>query len=234
MAYLDNSSITVDAILTKKGRELLARGRDEFKITQYAFADDEVDYRLWNPDHPLGTAYYGISIENTPITEASPDETQVMKYKLITLPRATARVPRVDVGITSVTLNAGQTQIFTPTTLNIVDGDSIFGYTAVLSDSDGGVLRVVRSIGSTGTTSRLSGGSTSAIDPTVPVFIGDLESAQSVAVTGDQFEFRAATLLTDKTVTITFIGNETGGSTSVQVTIVGSSAATTITSTTTL
>ena len=46
MGYLDNSSITVDAILTKKGREVLARGRNEFNITQFALSDDEVDYDL--------------------------------------------------------------------------------------------------------------------------------------------------------------------------------------------
>jgi len=32
MGFLDNTSITVDAILTKKGRELLARGKNKFKI----------------------------------------------------------------------------------------------------------------------------------------------------------------------------------------------------------
>jgi len=35
MGFLDNTSVTVDAILTKKGRELLARGQDEFRITKY-------------------------------------------------------------------------------------------------------------------------------------------------------------------------------------------------------
>ena len=54
MGYLDNSSITVDAILTKKGREMLAKGRDNFIISQFALADDEIDYELWNPAHPLG------------------------------------------------------------------------------------------------------------------------------------------------------------------------------------
>ena len=62
MGYLNNSSVTVDAILTKKGRELLAEGRDSFRITQFAIADDEIDYDLWNPDHPLGSNYYGIII----------------------------------------------------------------------------------------------------------------------------------------------------------------------------
>ncbi len=57
MGYLNNSVITVDAILTKKGRELLAQGRGNFNITQFALSDDEVDYDLWNP-------VYGIPIES--------------------------------------------------------------------------------------------------------------------------------------------------------------------------
>ena len=89
MGYLDNSSVTVDAILTLKGRELLAKGGNAFQITQFALGDDEIDYSLWNPDHPLGTAYYGTIIENMPITEAIPDETQALKYKLISLPKQT-------------------------------------------------------------------------------------------------------------------------------------------------
>jgi len=59
MGYLDNSIVTVDAILTKKGRELLARGDGSFKITQFALADDEIDYTLYNPLHPSGSAFYG-------------------------------------------------------------------------------------------------------------------------------------------------------------------------------
>jgi hypothetical protein len=51
MGFLDNTSITVDAILTKKGRELLARGQNEFKITKFALADDEVDYSLYDTSH---------------------------------------------------------------------------------------------------------------------------------------------------------------------------------------
>ena len=74
MGYLNNSTITVDAILTKKGRELLARGQNDFKITQFAVADDEIDYDLWNPAHTLGTNYYGAVIEGMPVLEALPDE----------------------------------------------------------------------------------------------------------------------------------------------------------------
>lgn len=96
MSYLNNSSITVDAILTKKGRELLAQGRNAFNITKFALADDEIDYDLWNPSHPGGTDYYGATIENLPILQAVPDETQALKYKLITMPPGTTHIPYID------------------------------------------------------------------------------------------------------------------------------------------
>ena len=62
MGFLDNTTTTVDEILTKKGRELLARGQNEFNITKYV--DDEVDYNLWDTSHPNGTNFYGAVIEN--------------------------------------------------------------------------------------------------------------------------------------------------------------------------
>lgn len=96
MSYLNNSSITVDAILTKKGRELLAQGRNAFNITKFALADDEIDYDLWNPSHPGGTDYYGATIENLPILQAVPDETQALKYKLITMPAGTTHIPYIN------------------------------------------------------------------------------------------------------------------------------------------
>ena len=198
MGYLNNSSITVDAILTKKGRQLLARGRDEFKITQFALADDEIDYDLWNNDHPLGTAYYGITIENLPMIEALPDETQMMKYKLVTLPSRSTRIPVISVQNQFITLTGGGTAAIAPYTRNFNMGNQTFGYTAILSDSDAAWLRVTRSSGYRG------GGAT------VPAFIGDNESAQTVTVQGLAFEIIAkAQPLDDKKATITIIGNET-------------------------
>ena len=67
MGYLDNSSITVDAILTKRGRELLARNDGSFNITQFALGDDEIDYTLFNENHPNGSQYSGEAIENMPL-----------------------------------------------------------------------------------------------------------------------------------------------------------------------
>ncbi len=137
MGYLDNSIVTVDAILTKKGRELLARGDGSFKITQFALADDEIDYTLYNPSHPSGSALYGEAIENMPLLEAFPDETQIMKYKLTTLPRGTSKLPVLDLGFASITLKQGASLAITPQTLNYLGATSIFetdGYTATIAD----------------------------------------------------------------------------------------------------
>jgi hypothetical protein len=206
MGYLNNSTITVDAILTKKGRELLARGRDEFKITQFALADDEVDYDLYNPEHPLGNAYYGAAIENMPIVEALADETQMLKYKLVTLPKGTARIPVVSVGQTTIELQSNESVTITPQTVNFQGGNRRFGYTAILSDSDVAEIVAVRGVRDQAAS--------------VPQFIGDSEAAQSITVSGVQFEITAKELLTaDRSITILFIGNETGGRASVTLTV---------------
>lgn len=138
MGYLNNKTVTVDAILTKKGRELLARNDGSFRITQFSLSDDEVDYTLYNPNHPSGSAFYGEAIENMPIIEAFPDETQDMKYKLITLPRGTAKLPVLEVGYTTITLKQGSSLSITPQTLNYLGTNSTFeasGYVATIGDS---------------------------------------------------------------------------------------------------
>ena len=73
MGYLDSTTITVDAILTKRGRELIARNDGSFKITQFALGDDEIDYTMFNENHPNGSQYSGEAIENMSIIEAIPD-----------------------------------------------------------------------------------------------------------------------------------------------------------------
>jgi hypothetical protein len=136
MGYLNNSVITVDAILTTKGRQLLAKNDGSFRITQFALADDEIDYTMYNPDHPSGSAYYGEAILNMPLLEAFPEETQVMKYKLTTLPRGTARLPILDLGYTSIVIKQGASLAITPQTLNYFGGNTFesAGYTATIAD----------------------------------------------------------------------------------------------------
>ena len=99
MSYLSSTSVVVDAILTKKGRELLARNDGSFSITQFSVSDDEIDYSLYNPNHPSGSAFYGEAIENMPVLQAYPNDQEIMKYKLLTLPRGTAKLPVLDLGL---------------------------------------------------------------------------------------------------------------------------------------
>ena len=126
MGYLNNQVVTVDAILTKKGRELMARNDGSFQITQFSLADDEIDYTLYNPTHPSGSAYYGEAIDNMPLLEAFPTETQIMKYQLTTLPRGTAKLAVLDLGYSAITLKQGASLAITPQTLSYLGNATAF------------------------------------------------------------------------------------------------------------
>ena len=207
MGYLNNTQIVVDAILTKKGRELLAKGEDQFKITQFALADDEVDYLLWNPAHPKGTDFYGEAIDNLPMIEANPDETQIMRYKLVTLPKSTAKMPMVTIvgGPFSFT-NPGDTIPFEPQTTGGLSNDTL-GYTVILHDSDSAVLDVLEPApGFTGAT--------------IPTFLSDDDQKQSISAVGLKFQLTSKSQPnSDLKTKLTVVGNETGGTTTIDVTI---------------
>ena len=120
MGYLDNSSITVDAILTMKGRELLARNDGSFNITQFALGDDEIDYTLFNENHPNGTQYAAEAIENMPLIEAIPNGQNMLLSKLITLSRNTSAIPNIETNFTNgVSVRKGQQITINPVTYNL-------------------------------------------------------------------------------------------------------------------
>ena len=81
MGYLDNSSITIDAILTKWGKRKLAEGQ-ALGITYFGLSDDGVDYQLWNEGNVTGSDQYGQAIEDLPQLEAFVDANVGMRYKL--------------------------------------------------------------------------------------------------------------------------------------------------------
>jgi len=215
MGYLDNSIVTVDAILTKKGRELLARGDSSFKITQFALSDDEVDYTLYNPAHPLGSAYYGQAIENLPLLEAFPDETQIMKYKLTTLPRGTAKLPVLDIGYSSIRLKQGASLAITPQTLNYLGSTQTFeagGYVATIADAR--VLQTYNGVGiNTPEAERLNSTTTLGTNVSKTVI------GTSINLTGTTINTLFAGQSTLQT-TITVIGRDSGARVTVPITIV--------------
>ena len=215
MGYLDNSTVTVDAILTKKGRELLARGDGSFKITQFALADDEIDYTLYNPSHPNGSAYYGEAIEAMPLLEAFPDETQIMKYKLATLPRGTARLPLLDLGFAAIRLKQGASLAITPQTLNYLGSSTAFeagGYVATIADA-----RVLSSFNGVGV---------NTADATALNSTTTLGTNVSKSVIGTSINLTATTVNTlfgtntQLQTTITVIGRDSGARLTIPVTII--------------
>ena len=96
MGYLDNSTIVVDAVLTKQGRKLLAQGQG-LNIRYFTLSDTGIDYTLWNADHPSGSAYYGEAIENLPLVEALPNGQYAMRNKLVSLNKDTVQMPSLSV-----------------------------------------------------------------------------------------------------------------------------------------
>lgn len=137
MGYLDNQSIIVDAVLTKKGRELLSRQDGSFNITQFALGDDEIDYTLFNENHPNGSSFSGEAIENLTLLEAIPNDNFILKSKLVTLPRGTSKMPVVTANVSKITLSLGSTTNVNPTTLNFNGVSNLKepgGYIATIAD----------------------------------------------------------------------------------------------------
>lgn len=216
MGYLNNQVITVDAILTKKGRELLAKNDGSFRITQFALADDEIDYTLYNPNHASGSAYYGEAIDNMPLLEAFPDESQIMKYKLATLPRGTAKLPVLDIGYASITLKQGASLSITPQTLNYLGNTTLnetSGYTATIAD-----VRTMATFNGVGI-------QTTAATEQNTTATTTLGTNVSSTVIGSQINLRATTVNTlfgsntQLSTTITFVGLDSGARLTIPVTI---------------
>ena len=215
MAILNPTVVTVDAILTTKGRELLARNDGSFQITQFSLADDEIDYTLYNPNHPSGSAFYGEAIENMPIIQAFPNDTQIMRYTLTTLPRGTSRLPVISLGYNTITLKQGASLTITPQTLNYLGATSTFeanGYIATISD-----IRLLSSFQGTGITVTTVG--TTNLNTTTGAVLSKSEIGTSFTLTGTTVNTLFGTSLTTLATTITVVGRDSGARITIPVNI---------------
>jgi hypothetical protein len=226
MGYLDNSTVTVDAILTNKGREILAAG-GRLNITKFALSDDEIDYDLWNPSHTLGTNYYGAVIENMPVLEALPDETQMLRYKLVTLPKDAIGIPVISVAPAAVTFTSLTQEItVTPSTVNLQGGNDTLGYTVILSDDTVATVTVdptggvsARTAGSTATNVGMGTTSATFLDDEIT---SSTTAGKTITMVGKKFILKPKTQADTTTVRralLTIIGNETGGFKTISITV---------------
>jgi hypothetical protein len=140
MGYLDSTAVTVDAVLTKKGREILARGGN-LDITHFSATDTGVDYRLWNPDHPSGSAFYGEAIENLPNFEANVHSEYTLRNRLISLNQNTIAIPALEAsGLNGTNLHTFEDGDANGITLTV----TLKGYTApVGGNGNGGLIFVI-------------------------------------------------------------------------------------------
>lgn len=215
MAILNPTTVTVDAILTTKGRELLARNDGSFQITQFSLADDEIDYTLYNPNHPSGSAFYGEAIENMPVIQAFPNDTQIMRYKLVTLPRGTSRLPVISLGYSSITLKQGASITITPQTLNYLGAVSTFeanGYIATIAD-----IRLLSSFQGTGITTTNPGDS--SLNTTTGTILSKSSLGTAFTLQGTTVNTLYGTSLTTLTTTITVIGRDSGARITIPINI---------------
>ena len=235
MGYLDNTSITVDAILTNKGRQILASGQ-MLNITKFALSDDEIDYTLWNPAHTLGTNYYGAVIEDMPIVEANPDDTQMMRYKLVTLPKNAGGIPVVQINPESFTLGSlNAEQVITPSMANFPGGNSSLGYTAILSDNSvaslevapGGSIATGRSLGGRQVSTMADRAVTLQAQNQVAAVNNFLDDEVTGMMSGGTTSYRVGTKFVVKALSstntrqllLTIIANETGGFKTISFTV---------------
>lgn len=203
MGYLDNTSVTVDAVLTKKGRELLAKG--QLNITKFALGDDEVDYSLYDPNHQLGSNYYGQAIENLPMLEAFSNDPQSLKYKLMTLPKNTQILPIITLAESSVNLNLpGATSVLSPQTTNISNGNASLGYTFTIANAD-----IVT----------LAADSLPAQSNIINNTHTPDGNQSSHTITALSARLTARSITTTQTTTLTITANETGGTVTIPVTV---------------
>lgn len=207
MAFLDNQTLTVDAILTKKGRELLAK-TGNLNITSFALADDEIDYTLYQPNHPNGSAFFDIALLNTPVFEPLTDETQMLKYKLVTLNQGVTAIPVITISQDKISVSRDYTGdiIINPSTNPAYNLQA--GYTAILGNKNVGTLIVQQT------------NAINSVSNTVPTFVGDINLTSAQVVVGNTFRFVPNSSLGITTTTnLTIVGNESGGNVSIEVTV---------------
>jgi len=216
MAYLDSTSVVIDAILTKKGRELLARNDGSFQITQFSLADDEVDYSLYNPYHPSGSAFYGEAIQAMPVIQAFPEDQEIMKYKLLTLPRGTGAIPVISSVPGNISLVIGSPLSITPSTANY-NGSSTYyetsGYQFTIGD-----VRTMSSFTGVGinTPEATSLNSTTTIGTNVSKTV--IGTTLNMTATTIKSLFGSSSTSTLQTI-LTIVGRDSGARYSIPVTI---------------
>jgi len=206
MGYLDNSTITVDAILTKQGRKRLAEGKT-LDISYFSFTDTGVSYTIYNTGHPSGSAKYGEAIENLPQLEALPQaEYSMMRNQLVTLAKGTTAMPVVTDVPNSHTFGANRTPFtFSANLMNHAEPE---GFRLIVPDST-----LIASVGGATAVTNISGNALR--------FINTQEIADAAVYHSNNgtFTITPAVTTTDRTMGVTIVSVTSGAHSFMNLTI---------------
>lgn len=115
MGFLQNdtNSIILDAVLTDKGREFLAKNDGSFSVVKFAVSDEEVDYTIIQK---YGRTVGKEKIEkNTPVFEALTNQAYAQKYRMVSVSNPSLlRLPTLSLtgdGVSSNILSIGNTTV---------------------------------------------------------------------------------------------------------------------------
>jgi len=134
MGLFNGTNVSVEAILTTRGRELLSKDSGKLDITKYALGDEEIDYTLYDDTHPNGDVSFGTAIESTVPIEASPTRQNLKSYlvpidksfhnKKLIVPQDVTLKPDTLFDVSPITRNGGvevsEQYLFTIQNLNLI------------------------------------------------------------------------------------------------------------------
>lgn len=214
----NQDEIVIDSIITKKGRELLLNGIDNFKITKFAVSDDEINYDLW--DASVDDESAGLAIEATPIREANIDGNSALKHKLLSYdsPDTIQMAQITNINVSSISLESGNTYILTPNTIPALDEI----YTCYVSDPTMAWVEVTN----TGNITSIKSNTKDVIKSN-DRSNGDVNKSTTSniskpsSIRGSQFVVTAKSLPDDKSGTVVIVGENTGATYSIAITVKG-------------
>jgi hypothetical protein len=139
-----------------------------------------------------------------------------MRYKLVTLPRGTSRLPVISIGYNTITLKQGASLTITPQTLNYLGSTSTFeanGYIATIAD-----IRLVSAFQGTGINATSTVGDQN-LNTTTGAVLSKSTLGTSFTLTGTTVNTLFGSSLTTLSTTITVIGRDSGARITIPINI---------------
>jgi hypothetical protein len=137
-----------------------------------------------------------------------------MRYKLVTLPRGTSKLPVISLGYNIISLRQGATLTITPQTLNYLGATSTFeanGYTATIAD-----IRLLSTFNGVG----IQSDNITNNNSTTGTQLSKSTLGTSFTLTGTTINTLFGASLSQLSTTITVVGRDSGARVTIPVNII--------------